>query len=436
MTTPYQQYAVWGHVACGAWSAYLGWRQAVAHCPNRPQTDATRAARAAFGLTDDAAFRRTQEYNQTKFRLGVWRGVFSTAVAAARAGTTAMPALFRATARLTGAAPGSFWHQLAFDAAADVLETLLAAPWEYYATFVVEERFGFNKTTLREFIKDRVKSLLLSVCVLNPAVSTLVNFTVRRWGAAFPAYLFGGGSALIVAFMFLFPVVIQPLFNKFSPLPDGSLRARIEAAARSLSFPLKRIYTMDGSRRSAHSNAYMYGFYGSKRVVLFDTLLQQMDEDEVMAVLWHEFGHWHHSHTLAFFGCSLAQVAALCYGARAVMFDPAVYRAFGFPPPESAGGASPPAVGFMCYSHFLAPLMMGLSMGLSAVSRRFEFQADRFAVARTDDRGASMKRALAKLQKENLGSVTPDWLYAACHYSHPPLPERLAAIDAEMKKEA
>lgn len=324
---------------------------------------------------------------------------------------------------------GGFRHAMAVSIFGDVVSTLLEAPFSYYQTFVLEAKHGFNKTTRKEFFKDKIKSLLLRIGLLHPITIGLINLVVKTFGSRFPLYLFGGASAVIVASTFLFPVLIQPLFNKFTPLPEGSsLKVKVEALAKDLSFPLTQVYEVDGSRRSAHSNAYFYGFFNSKRVVLFDTLLKQLTEPQIMAVLCHEFGHWKHGHTKKMFAVGLSQLAAFCYGAQHALFNPKLFADFGL-----QRGDMSPVLGFQLFSAvFFEPLSTFLQYLVSLVSRRFEFEADAFAVRLTY--GRDLMDALRIMQVENKASITPDWLFAALHYSHPPLVERLAKIEELLKK--
>jgi STE24 endopeptidase len=233
---------------------------------------------------------------------------------------------------------------------------------------------------------------------------------------------------MIVA-TFVFPVLIMPLFNKFDPLPDGSLKNKVVDLAAQLRFPLTKIFVVDGSRRSSHSNAYMYGFFNNKRIVLYDTLLKQMDEEKILAVLCHEFGHWHHGHTLKFLVAGLAQLFTFCYGAKHSLFNEQLFSDFGF----RAGDLSP-MVGLQLFTVvFYEPLSLVLEYLMSMLSRRFEFQADQFAVDM--GYGEQLIAGLCIMQDENKASITPDWLYAALHYSHPPLVERLAALERAEKKD-
>ena len=406
----------------GAWNIYLTYRQEKAHRTNVIPNNAK-----AFVSEED--FAKTQAYSRAKLKYSLWHQVKELVENNVTLKCQVFPLLWYATQRWTGLPLGSLSHCIAFGAVTETINTAIELPWRYYYNFVLEEAYGFNRMTLLEFIKDTIKRFLLTVGVFNPINFVIVNFVVKRFGAQFPIYMFGIGSAVVFAAMYLVPVLIMPLFNKFTPLTEeSSLFRETKKLADQLKFPLTKIYEVDGSRRSAHSNAYFYGFFNNKRIVLYDTLIKQMEEEEILAVLCHEFGHWYHNHTLANLGIGLGQLAAICFSARSVMFNAGMYSEFGF-----QRGDTTPIVGFSLFSaYFLPPVMEVVQAAMSALSRQFEFQADRFAIDM--GYGHKLRSGLVKMQKENLASVTPDWLYASCRYSHPPLPTRLSAIDEELKK--
>ncbi|CAL1273872.1 unnamed protein product [Larinioides sclopetarius] len=215
---------------------------------------------------------------------------------------------------------------------------------------------------------------------------------------------------------------IAPLFDKFTPLPEGTLRTRIEELAKSISFPLKKLYVVEGSKRSSHSNAYFYGFYKNKRIVLFDTLIKTgCNNDEILAVLAHELGHWKLNHVLK--NLIIAQVNLfLCFAVFALLFkNSSLYAAFGFHDQQ------PVIVGLVViFQYVFSPYNEVLSFLMTALSRRFEFQADAFA--KVLNKAADLRSALIKLNRDNLGFPVYDWLYSTWHHSHPPLLERIHAL--------
>ena len=217
---------------------------------------------------------------------------------------------------------------------------LIGIPVSLYSTFVLERKHGFNRQTAAVFWSDQVKGLLLGILFTLPAVSALI-WIVGRFGEAFYLAAWVFALCMQMFLMLIFPTFIQPLFNKFDPLPAGSLHDKIEALARRLRFPLSKVFVMDGSKRSSHSNAYFFGFF-TKRIVLFDTLIAQSSEDEICAVLAHELGHWKCWHTLQNFFLAQVQLFTLFYGYSRFCQQRQIFEAFGF-----EGKAVPLVVGFM-----------------------------------------------------------------------------------------
>lgn len=222
----------------------------------------------------------------------------------------------------------------------------------------------------------------------------------------------------------------MPLFNKYMTLPDGDLKTKIYELARSLNYPLTKLYEVDGSKRSSHSNAYMYGFWKNKRVVLYDTLIKQLKTPEILSVLGHEFGHWAMSHSLQNFAITNLYFGALFYLYGLVLSSSGpIYSAFGFNDSTNI----PILVSLLLFSSTLwAPVDKLVTLLMTYKTRRCEFQADEFSV--NLGRGAPLKTGLVKISLENLGAMAPDWLYSEYHYSHPPVVERITAIIARMKE--
>ncbi|CAM6084624.1 unnamed protein product [Calypogeia fissa] len=315
-------------------------------------------------------------------------------------------------------------HTLAFLAATTLWTQIIELPFSLYSTFVIETRHGFNKQTLYLFFKDMVVGMLL-MAVLGPPIVSAIIYMVQRGGPYLALYLWGFMLILSLVMMAIYPIVIAPLFNKFTPLPEGDLRSKIEKLAASLRFPLTKLFVIDGSTRSSHSNAYMYGFFNSKRIVLYDTLIQQCQEEEVVAVLAHELGHWKLSHTMYSFVAMQVLTLLQFGGYTLIRNSKGLFHSFGF-------SSQPVLIGLVLFQHIIMPLQHLVSFGLNLVSRAFEFQADAFAskLGYTD----SLRGGLIKLQEENLSAMNTDSWYSAYHYSHPPLVERLQALDKMTKK--
>ncbi|XP_034204659.1 CAAX prenyl protease 1 homolog isoform X2 [Prunus dulcis] len=298
-------------------------------------------------------------------------------------------------------------------------------PFSLYSTFVVEARHGFNKQTIWLFFRDMVKGICLAV-ILGPPIVSAIIVIVQKGGAYLAIYLWAFMFVLSLVMMTLYPVLIAPLFNKFTPLPEGELRQKIEKLASSLKFPLKKLFVVDGSTRSSHSNAYMYGFFKNKRIVLYDTLIQQCkDDEEIVAVIAHELGHWKLNHTMYSFIAVQILTFLQFGGYTLVRNSSSLFQSFGF-------DTQPVIIGLIIFQHTIIPLQHLVSFALNLVSRSFEFQADAFA--KKLGYASALRAGLVKLQEENLSAMNTDPWYSAYHYSHPPLVERLDAIDKPDKK--
>ncbi|KAG5251765.1 CAAX protease family protein [Salix suchowensis] len=317
------------------------------------------------------------------------------------------------------------FHTLAFLAGVMIWSQITDLPFSLYSTFVIEARHGFNKQTTWMFFRDLFKGICLAILLGPPIVSAII-LIVQKGGPYLAIYLWAFMFVLSLVMMTLYPVLIAPLFNKFTPLPEGELREKIEKLASFLHFPLKKLFVVDGSTRSSHSNAYMYGFFKNKRIVLYDTLIQQCKNDEeIVAVIAHELGHWKLNHTMYSF-IAVQILTFLQFGGYTLVRNSTdLFRSFGF-------DTQPVLIGLIIFQHSVIPLQHLVSFGLNLVSRAFEFQADAFA--KKLGYGSALRAGLVKLQEENLSSMNTDPWYSAYHYSHPPLVERLAAIGEADKK--
>ncbi|XP_020094591.1 CAAX prenyl protease 1 homolog [Ananas comosus] len=311
-------------------------------------------------------------------------------------------------------------HTLSFLAGVMIWSQITDLPFSLYSNFVIESRHGFNKQTLGLFIRDIIKGIGLSI-ILGPPIVSAIIYIVQKGGPYLAIYLWGFMFVLSILMMTLYPILIAPLFNKFTPLPEGELREKIEKLAASLKFPLKKLFVVDGSTRSSHSNAYMYGFFNNKRIVLYDTLVQQCkNTEEIVAVIAHELGHWKLNHTMYSF-IAVQILSFLQFGGYTLVRNSKdLFRSFGF-------DTQPVLIGLIIFQHTVIPVQHLVSFGLNLVSRAFEFQADAFA--KKLGYSAPLRAALVTLQEENLSAMNTDPWYSAYHYSHPPLVERLAALD-------
>ena len=312
-----------------------------------------------------------------------------------------------------------------------LISTLINLPFSIYSTFWLEQKHGFNKTTWKTFIADMVKGLFLSVVIGFPLVSLLIWILESTQNSTF-LYLWILQLLVQLVFIQLYPLLIQPLFNRLVALEEGELRDRINSLASKLNFPLKKIYVMDGSKRSSHSNAYFYGIFGCKHIVIYDTLINQCSSDEIVSILAHELGHWKYSHFLRRFAVCQLNLMLILVGFSWFVRNPIVYEAFGFScfnATGSSGKASictPFTVGSLLFSVLMGPLETVIGFLMNCQSRVHEYEADQFACE--IGLGSGLKSGLVKLLVENKSNMNPDPLYSAMNYSHPTVLERIQKI--------
>ena len=396
------------------WLSRLNQRHVYAHEDEVPP--------AFRGMIDEATYRRSVDYTLAKNRFGDITGVFDTLVLIAVLFSGVLPWAF---GRFSASFGTSIWAMAGFLFLVGIALSLPGLPFAWYAQFKLEQRFGFNTTAMKTWVLDRAKGFLLAVLLGYPLLALvlkLIEWTGANW------WLWA--AAVVIAFQLLLlliaPAIIMPLFNKFTPLPEGALRERLFALARRTRFPSRSIDVMDGSKRSHHSNAFFTGFGRFRKIVLFDTLIAQLTEPELESVLAHEIGHYKKRHVATRLGLSMAGVfvafAAIAWLARQEWF----YRAFGFA--QQGGFAAANAVPAMLLFALLAgTINFWLSPFIHIWSRRFEYQADAFAGA-TMGEAQSLIQALHKLSEKNLSNLTPHPLYSGFYYSHPTLLERERAL--------
>ena len=319
---------------------------------------------------------------------------------------------------------GGMAYQLALIAAFVVVGGVIDLPLDLYRTFRIEQRFGFNRMTWKLYLADALKNTLVGVLIGTPVVA-LMLWIMGATGSLWWLWAWGAWMVFNLLILVFYPTVIAPLFNKFEPLADESLKARVQSLMARCGFAAKGLFVMDGSKRSAHANAYFTGFGAAKRVVFFDTLLSKLSVSEVEAVLAHELGHFKHKHVLkrigAMFALSLAGFALLGWLSNQAWF----YAAFGVRPSMSAPNNALALLLFLLvtpvFAFFVSPLFAQLS-------RKHEFEADAYACKQAS--GGDLAAALLKLHEDNAATLTPDPLYVRFYYSHPPASERLAALAA------
>lgn len=300
-----------------------------------------------------------------------------------------------------------------------LLKSVISLPFSIYSTFSIEERFGFNKTTWKIFISDRVKQLVLAVFIGGALLAGVLAF----FEYAGPWAWFYCWMVIIVFMIFMqfaVPTWIMPLFNKFKPLEPGELKTAIMEYARSIDFPLQKIFIMDGSKRSQKSNAFFSGFGRHKRIVLYDTLVKNHTTDELVAVLAHEMGHYKKKHVLWMLLTGILQTGIMLFLLSLFISSPMLFDAFYMNAPSVYAG-------LVFFGILFAPIDFFMGVAMQYFSRRNEYAADRFAVE-TTRKPEAFARALKKLAVHNLSNLTPHPMVVVLNYSHPPILERLDAI--------
>jgi STE24 endopeptidase len=372
-----------------------------------------------------SAHQKAADYTIARARFGLLALAFNAAVLLGWTLLGGLDALNGSVLQASQALPPGWQpmgYQLGLVTAFLLIGGLLDLPWELWSTFRIEQAFGFNRMTLGLYLADMLKGLAVGA-LLGLPILALILWLMGAMGPLWWLWAWVAWMGFQLLVMVIYPSVIAPLFNKFEPLTDMALKERVERLMARCGFAAKGLFVMDGSRRSAHANAYFSGFGPAKRVVFFDTLLSKLNGAELEAVLAHELGHFKHRHitkriALAFV-MSLGGLALLGWLAQ----QPAFYLALGVQPNLAAPNDALALLLFLLagpvFGFFVTPLA-------SHFSRRDEFQAD--AYARAQASGADLSAALLKLHEDNAGTLTPDPVYARFYYSHPPAAERLAAL--------
>ena len=300
-----------------------------------------------------------------------------------------------------------------------LLESILSLPFSIYSTFVIEARFGFNKTTPATFVLDLLKGLLLAVVLGGPLLAGLL-FLLEKTGANAWLYCWLVTTLFMLGVQFIAPTWIMPLFNKFTPLADGELKEAILSYAQRVKFSLANVFVMDGSKRSTKANAYFTGFGRNKRIALFDTLIAKHTAPELVAVLAHEIGHYKKKHIIKGMVISVLHGGVMFYLLSQFIHSPRLAAAFYMDQPSIYAG-------LIFFALLYTPIELLLAMVMNIFSRRHEYEADRFA-AETTGQPESMITALKKLSVDTLSNLTPHPLLVFLHYSHPPVLQRIAAL--------
>lgn len=295
----------------------------------------------------------------------------------------------------------------------------LSLPFQLYSTFVIEERFGFNKTTPRIFLMDKLKGYLVTL-VLGGGVLFIFIWLILTIGKDFWLYFWAISAVLMVLINMLYTSVIVPIFNKLTPLAEGELKDAIEQYGHQVGFPIDNIFVIDGSKRSSKANAFFSGIGKRKKVVLYDTLIEGHTKEELVAVLAHEVGHYKKKHILTGMVLSIAQVGIMLFILSFLIFNPALSEAMG-------ASQLSVAINLVVFGILFSPISMITGLLMNVISRKNEFEADAYAALTYD--GTALQSALKKLSVNNLSNLLPHPLYVFFHYSHPPLLQRLQAIE-------
>lgn len=364
-------------------------------------------------VVDAAQHARSQEYTRANARLNLVTETLGLAVLGIAILSGVFAWLDALTMRLSD---NTILQGLAFFGLLTLASSLLSQPAAIYRTFVLEERFGFNRTTPRLFIMDRLKGAVLAVCIGTPLLAGVLWFfaSLGNW-----AWIGAWGFTVLImlGIQYIAPVFILPLFNTFTPLPEGELRSAIEDYVRNAGFAVSGLFVMDGSKRSGKGNAFFTGFGRKKRIALFDTLIDAMDTEEVVGVVAHEVGHCslRHVHRMLVSGIVRTGFIFLLLSFT-LQYQP-LFDAFGMDRMSTHAG-------IVFFSFLYTPLSLMMGMWANHRSRTYEFEADAFA-ARTTKKAQALARALKKLSIANLSNLTPHPFTVFLHYSHPPVISRL-----------
>ena len=367
------------------------------------------------GIYDADKYRKSQEYTRTNTRFSIYSDTLSFLAMMLMLFLGGFAYLDREVWTVT---ENPILMSLLFFGILALASDLLSLPFSIYGTFVIEEKFGFNKTTVKTYILDKLKGLLLGA-IIGGGLLSLVVWIYMVSGAYFWLIAWGLISGFMIFMSMFYSNLIVPLFNKQKPLEEGELRNAIEAFSKKTSFKLSNIYVIDGSKRSSKANAYFTGLGAKKRIVLYDTLIEDHTIGELVAVLAHEVGHYKKKHTLSGMILSILQTGLMLF---------ILSRFIGNPVLSEALGASQPSfhMGLIAFGLLYSPLSLLLGLVMNTISRKNEFAADRFSAENYDP--LALSNALKKLSVNNLSNLRPHPVYVFFYYSHPPLLKRLQAL--------
>lgn len=419
-----------------ALETYLSWRQYRVLCRTTPP------AQLKNEISQET-YDKSQAYGRSKAKFGAVSGIWAQVKNYFVITQNVYPKLWAITGLwasryLPARISGEIGHSLVFAFTYSFVETILGLPFSYYYHFVLEEKYGFNKQTLKLWLTDLLKGQALSLAFGIPLGAAFLKI-IQVTGDQFFFWVWAFTLVVQLAAITIYPILIVPLFNKLTPLEPGTLKERVEGLAQRLNFPLAELQVIDGSKRSAHSNAYFTGLPWKKKIVIYDTLIEKSDVKEVEAILAHELGHWQMGHTTKLLGISSFHLFYVFALFSVFINNTSLYEAFGF------YQTKPIIIGFILFNEVLSPTDSVVKLLMNVLTRKMEYEAGRKHDAilnRARDANQinadsfshrlgyarELASSLIKLQVQNLSSMDADYLYSSYHYSHPILTERLKAV--------
>ncbi|GAB5523261.1 MAG: M48 family metallopeptidase [Roseivirga sp.] len=367
-------------------------------------------------IYEKAEYEKSQRYHKAQARFSFLSSAFSFIVSLALLGLGGFGYL---DSLLRPLIDNEILLSLAFFGVLFVLSDIINTPFQWYSVFVIEEKFGFNKTTPKTFVLDKLKGYLLGA-IIGGLLGYVLLWLIQELGTDFWLYALGVMALFILVTNLFYTSLILPLFNKLTPLADGALKEKIEKYAKGVSFPLDNIFVIDGSKRSTKANAFFSGLGKKKKVVLYDTLIEKQSEEELVAVLAHEVGHFKKKHIVLSLILSFVQMAAMLYVLSLLILNTELSVALG-------GDTLAIHLNLIAFGLLFSPISRLTGLGMNILSRKNEFEADAYA-AQTY-KAEPLQESLKKLSVTSLSNLSPHPWYVFMHYSHPPLIQRLEALD-------
>ncbi|WP_047546042.1 M48 family metallopeptidase [Psychroserpens sp. Hel_I_66] len=361
---------------------------------------------------DDTEYKKSQAYKKTNYKFGIWSSLFSLFFTL---GFLVFDGFEFVDNIARSYSDNPIIVALIFFGIIMLASDIISTPFSYYRTFVIEERFGFNKTTKKTFILDKIKGLLM-MAIIGGGILALIIWFYQQTQELFWLYAWAIVTVFTVFMNMFYSKLVVPLFNKQTPLEDGTLRDKISAYATSVGFNLDKIFIIDGSKRSTKANAYFSGFGSEKRVTLYDTLVNELDEEEIVAVLAHEVGHYKKKHIIYNLIASIALTGLTFYILSVFISNQLLSNALGVEIPSFH-------VGLIAFGLLYSPISEVTSLVMNQLSRKFEYQADDYA--KNTYKAEPLVTSLKKLSKNSLSNLTPHPAYVVAHYSHPTLLDRV-----------